>query len=327
MNIRKILIAGLMFILMIIIGTAGYEWTEHLSFFNALWLTVVSILTIGYGDMYPVTFTGKIFTLILIPIAIGLVTYILAQFAAALIEGKFTSEVKRRKMNAKINRLHQHIIVCGYGRVGKQVISQLEKEGKPLVVIEKNSQELENTSNLLYITGDATDDDVLIAAGIKRADCLVLALPKDSDNVFITLTAKGMNPDIWIVTRAEKHESERKLYSAGADKVINTASIGGHRIAMSVLRPVSVELVENVLQNEDAFYSVEEIIVGGQSPLSGRSLKHSRIREMYGVTVLALKRGEKIINNPEPFEPLLANDIVIVFGPDEKLRKFEKVLG
>ncbi|MED4940794.1 potassium channel family protein [Heyndrickxia coagulans] len=111
MNIRKILIAGLMFILMIIIGTAGYEWTEHLSFFNALWLTVVSILTIGYGDMYPVTFTGKIFTLILIPIAIGLVTYILAQFAAALIEGKFTSEVKRRKMNAKINRLHQHIIV------------------------------------------------------------------------------------------------------------------------------------------------------------------------------------------------------------------------
>lgn len=136
-----------------------------------------------------------------------------------------------------------------------------------------------------------------------------------------------MNPDIWIVTRAEKHESERKLYSAGADKVINTASIGGHRIAMSVLRPVSVELVENVLQNEDAFYSVEEIIVGGQSPLSGRSLKHSRIREMYGVTVLALKRGEKIINNPEPFEPLLANDIVIVFGPDEKLRKFEKVLG
>lgn len=137
MNIRKILIAGLMFILMIIIGTAGYEWTEHLSFFNALWLTVVSILTIGYGDMYPVTFTGKIFTLILIPIAIGLVTYILAQFAAALIEGKFTSEVKRRKMNAKINRLHQHIIVCGYGRVGKQVISQLEKEGKLLVVIEK----------------------------------------------------------------------------------------------------------------------------------------------------------------------------------------------
>ncbi|MED4311608.1 TrkA C-terminal domain-containing protein [Heyndrickxia coagulans] len=241
MNIRKILIAGLMFILMIIIGTAGYEWTEYLSFFNALWLTVVSILTIGYGDMYPVTFTGKIFTLILIPIAIGLVTYILAQFAAALIEGKFTSEVKRRKMNAKINRLHQHIIVCGYGRVGKQVISQLEKEGKLLVVIEKNSQELENTSNLLYITGDATDD--------------------------------------------------------------------------------------NVLQNEDAFYSVEEIIVGGQSPLSGRSLKHSRIREMYGVTVLALKRGEKIINNPEPFEPLLANDIVIVFGPDEKLRKFEKVLG
>ncbi|MEK5267668.1 MULTISPECIES: potassium channel family protein [unclassified Heyndrickxia] len=134
-------------------------------------------------------------------------------------------------MNAKINRLHPHIIVCGYSRVGKQVISQLEKEGKPLVVIEKNSQELENTSNLLYITEDATDDDVLISAGIKRADCLVLALPKDSDNVFITLTVKGMNPDIWIVTRAEKHESERKLYSAGADKVINTASIGGHRIA------------------------------------------------------------------------------------------------
>jgi voltage-gated potassium channel len=184
--------------------------------------------------------------------------------------------------------------------------------------------ELEKATDLLYVNGSATDDDVLLAAGIKRASCLVTTLPSDSNNVFITLTAKGMNPKIVVVTRAEKEESEKKLYSAGADKVINTSSIGGMRMAMSVLKPNSVEFVDTLLHNSEITYSVEEIIMSENSKLINQTLKQSKIREVFGVTIVAIKRGNTIISNPNPDEHLFANDLVIVFGSDEQLREFEK---
>ncbi|MEK4221873.1 potassium channel protein [Bacillus sp. FSL W8-0116] len=325
MNIRKLIIPISCLALTLIIGTFGYMWTEHLSFFDAVWLTVVSVLTIGYGDMTPATIQGKIFTLIIIPVAIGIVTYILARFASAVIDGKWADEVKRRKMNHKIDQLEHHIIVCGLGRVGKQVVAQLKREHQPIVAVEKNEQILEKTEDLLYVNGDATDDDVLIAAGIERASCIVITLPSDTDNVFITLTARGINPNILIVTRAEKEEAEKKLYSAGADKVINTSSIGGKRMAMSVLKPVSMELVDTLLQDSEGAYNVEEIVLREDSKLVNQTLKQSKLRQVCGVTIVAIKRGNTIISNPKPDEQLLANDLLIVFGREDQLRKFEQL--
>lgn len=169
MNTRKILIPVLFLVLIIIFGTLGYMWTEELNLFNAVWLTVVSVLTIGYGDISPVTPQGKIFTLIIIPIAIGLVTYILAQFAGSIIDGKFTLGVKKRIMDKKIIKLHNHIIICGFGRVGGQVVSQLSYENKPLVLIEKNKELLESSSNnTLYVIGDAKEEETLVNAGGKK---------------------------------------------------------------------------------------------------------------------------------------------------------------
>jgi len=310
-----------------IIGTVGYIWTENLSLYDSIWLAAVSILTIGYGDIAPVTPQGKIFTLIIIPIAIGLVTYILAQFASSIINGNLAKEVKNRIMEKKINKLNGHIIICGYGRVGRQVVSQLHHEKKQLVIIEKNKDVMESIPhNFLYISGDAKEEQTLLDAGLETAGSIILTLPNDADNLFITLTAKGMNSSIQVITRAENEHSEKLLYQAGVDKVINTSNIGGKRMAMSVLKPHSVEYLDTLLHNADVAYSLEEIKVSDNSPLINSTLKESQIRELYGVSIVAIKRKNFIISNPNADELIQADDLIIVFGTEDQLITFEQCL-
>ena len=205
MYIRKLIVPVIFLLLTIITGTLGYMWTENLSPFDSLWLATVSILTIGYGDMAPVTPQGKIFTLIIIPVAIGLVTYILAQFATSIIGGNLAREVKKRFMDKQINQLRNHIIICGYGRVGRQVVSQLKYENKSFVIIEKDEAAMDSFSdNFLYVFGDAKEEQILIDAGIEKASSIILTLPDDADNLFITLTAKGINSGIQTISRAKR---------------------------------------------------------------------------------------------------------------------------
>lgn len=322
---RKLVIPVLFLVLIMIIGTLGYIWTENLSLYDSIWLAAVSILTIGYGDIAPVTPQGKIFTLIIIPIAIGLVTYILAQFASSIINGNLAKEVKNRMMDKKIKKLNDHIIICGYGRVGRQVVSQLQHENKQLVLIEKNKDEMESIPNhFLYVVGDAKEEQTLMDAGLETSSSIILTLPNDADNLFITLTAKGMNSRIQVISRAENDHSEKLLYQAGVDKVINTSNIGGKRMAMSVLKPHSVDYVDTLLHNAEVAYSLEEINVSSKSPLINTSLKDSQIRELYGVSIVAIKRKNNVISNPNADERILADDLIIVFGAENQLKTFEQ---
>lgn len=306
-------------------GTIGFILSEHLSFFDALWLTVVTILTVGYGDTVPQTFYGKLFALLIIPIGISIVTYATGAVASMMMEGEFSKTVRRRKMRKKIDSLSNHIIVCGFGRVGEQVVRELLKNGTHVVVVEKNVERLEADGALLYIEGDATEDEVLVAAGIERAAGLVAALPADADNVFISLTAKGLNRNIQIVARAERPETEEKLRRAGADKVINPSFLSGRRMAMTILKPVSVDYVDTIFHDHEEEFALEEIRLSPHSPLANRLLRESEIRPRYGVTVVAIQRGNAIISNPSSDEVLQAGDLIIVFGKKEQLARFEEI--
>ncbi len=328
MNAYKQLIAAFFGItIIIVVGALGFEYIEGISFFDALWMTIISMLTVGYGDIYPHTEDGKIYAMILIPLGIGIGTYALGAIAAAIIEGKFSKSVGRKRMERKIGSLEQHYIICGFGRVGQQVLSQLQMEKVSAVVIEREFPENQPQPDFLYLQGDATEDRILRQAGIEKAAGLVACLPDDADNVFVTLTAKGFNPHIQIVSRAEKQESEAKLLRAGADKVINPSSIGGRRMAMSILKPNSVEYIDTILQSHSEDFRVEEILVEPISPYVNQSLKELAIREKFGVNVVAIKRSGHLDSHLHADNVLRANDILIVFGSTSQLTDFEKAIN
>lgn len=323
---RKLAVPIILLLFTMITGAFGYMWIEKISFFDSIWLLAESILTIGYGDIKPVTPQGKIFTLLIIPAAVGIVTYLLAQFASLIFDGKLSGKVKRSMMDKKINQLRDQIIICGYGRVGRQVVSQLQHENKPFVIIEENEEIIESLpDSFLYVCGNAKEEQTLRNAGIENASYIILTLPDDADNLFITLTAKGIQSRIKTISRAENEHSEKILYQAGVDKVINTANIGGKRMAMSVLKPHSVEYVDTLLHNEKVAYSLEEIEISEDSPLVNTSLKESKIRETYGVSIVAIKRKNAVISNPKADEKIQANDLIIVFGTEAQMKTLEKV--
>ncbi|HJV44351.1 MAG TPA: potassium channel protein [Bacillota bacterium] len=323
MNIYKrfaLAVAGLT--LTVLVGTVGFHYFEDISFFDALWMTVESVLTIGYGDLVPQELSSKIFALFLIPLGIGVMTYTLGLVAALLIEGELSKTVRRRRMEDKIKRLRNHTIICGFGRVGQNVATQLLDEQLPFVIIDKSFDPKANP-NLLYIEGDATEDEFLLRAGIDHASGLVATLPLDAENVFISLTAKGLNPRLQVVARAEKAESEEKLLRAGADKVINPSSIGGRRMAMAIIKPISVDFVDTLLHDKQDAYSVEELVIQDESKLAYKSIAYNRIREKYDATIVAIKRHDHILVNPKSTEILLPGDCVIVFGTKQRLTQFE----
>lgn len=324
MNAYKQLgIALVAMIAVIIIGTIGFMALEEISLFKSLWMTMITALTVGYGDAIPVTRGGKIFALIIIPISIGIVTYAIGAVTALIIEGNIFHFVGRRKMKKRVAKLSKHIIVCGCGRVGMQVVQELKQKGIPFVVIDKELEVLQE-QQILFIEGDATEDRILLAAGIKEAAGLIAALPQDAENVFITLTARGLNPDIQIVARAERTESEDKLRRAGANKVINPSSIAGRRIAMDILKPLSVSYVDTILYDAEELFGIEEIYINEGSSLIGKTLQENNIRMHFDVTILAVLRNNTVIHNPTREEKLLEHDMIIVFGPIEKLKLMEK---
>ncbi|HFJ9283230.1 TPA: TrkA family potassium uptake protein [Bacillus toyonensis] len=326
MNARKQLwIAVVCMTFVVILGTLGFMTIEEISLFQAFWMTMITVLTVGYGDAVPVTQAGKIFALLIIPVGVGIVTYAIGVVAAIIIEGNLFHAVRRKKMDKQIAQLQNHIIVCGCGRVGLQVVHELQEKKIPFVVVDKDESILEK-EKLLYIHGDATEDQVLHHAGISKAAGLVAIVANDAENVFITLTARGLNDAIKIVARAEKQETEEKLRRAGANKVINPSSMAGIHIAKGIANPLTVHYIDTVLYGIEQSFVIEEISVGNDSILVNKSLLESDVRNQFDVTILAILRSGDIIHNPTGQEKLQEHDMIIVFGSVEKLGQFEKEL-
>ncbi|MED0986443.1 potassium channel protein [Bacillus paramycoides] len=326
MNARKQLwIAVICMTFVVILGTLGFMTIEEISLFQAFWMTMITVLTVGYGDAVPVTQAGKVFALLIIPVGVGIVTYAIGVVAAMIIEGNLFHAVRRKKMDKQIAQLEDHIIVCGCGRVGLQVVHELQEKKIPFVVVDKDGSTFEQ-EKLLYVHGDATEDHVLHNAGISKAAGLVAIVANDAENVFITLTARGLNDAIKIVARAEKPETEEKLRRAGANKVINPSSMAGIHIAKGIANPLTVHYIDTVLYGVEQSFVIEEIQVGKDSILANKSLLESNVRNQFDVTILAILRNGEIIHNPTGQEKLQEHDMIIVFGSVEKLGQFEKEL-
>jgi len=326
--VKRLFLALALISLLILVGVVTFIYLEGFTPLEALWLTVASLSTVGYGDIVPHTDAGRLFALFLIAGGVGLFTYALGTIIAIVVEGHLTNVLGRKRMEKKIQTLQDHIIICGAGRVGEQIIGRLKKEKAPFVVIDLDEDKLNHLQQekIFVIQGNATEDATLARAGITKASGLVTSLPDDSENVFVTLTARGMNPNIKIVSRANLDSSTPKLRRAGADKVISPAIIGGRRMAISILKPASVDFVETLMYDSGLEFEIEEIRVNELSLLVGKELKDSRIKQESGVMVVAIKRqSEEVIHNPNSDTIIQMGDLLIVLGTRKQLELLEKL--
>lgn len=308
-------------------GALALTFAEPLNYWEALYLTIQTVTTVGFGDIVVNTNWGRSIIFILMVSGAGLMLYSMGLVMAFIVEGRLANVYGRRKMKKKLANIKDHIIVCGAGRVGWQVVQRLHKEGEQFVVIDQNEDLINKIleEGYLAVLGDATLDEVLVGVQISSARGLITTLPEDALNVFVTLTAKGLNPDIKVVARMDKLESEKKLRHSGADKIVSPAILGGWRMAMSILKPMSVEYIETLFHDHNIEIDIEEFRINQDSCLVGKKLASSGIKEQTGAIVIAIARHDKVISNPDPEEVILEDDLLIVFGKTEQLQQLEQV--
>ncbi|HBG48235.1 MAG TPA: potassium channel protein [Cyanobacteria bacterium UBA9971] len=309
------------------VGTVGYLLIEKLSFLDALFMSVQTLTTVGYGTIKPLSDAGKIFTIIYILFGVILFLYIAAEFANSVVNVNLQKILGRKKMENKLKNLKNHLILCGYGRTGLEIASQLKNNKLHYVVIDKDLS-LEETAleeEFLFIPGDATDDHILQRAGIERARGIFCALNDDVDNLYLTLSAKNLNQDLKIVTRCVKASNEPKFRKAGATTIILPYEISGKRMVSSIIKPDVVDFLDVVMhsQGEDLELKMEQFLVPKDCCLENKTIYSSEIRQKSGVIIVAIKRGGKFITNPESDTVLKAHDYLITLGTTQQLQNFE----
>ncbi|MGE5404657.1 MAG: potassium channel family protein [Candidatus Saccharibacteria bacterium] len=309
------------------IGISGLMIIEKWSLLDAAWVTIVSLLTIGYGDIVPHSPAGRIFMLFLVTAGVGVVTYTLGTIFTNVVETQIARIMERTDMKDHIASLNNHIIVCGAGRVGASVTEILVNEKVPFVMVDADEELINGlvAEGVLAFHGDATKDEVLIQAGVMRARGVISALSEDAYNVFVTLTVKALNPSLTVVARAERGETIEKLKRAGADKVIAPAQLGGQRMATAILKPVSVDLVDTLFTRSNIQVQLEELVITSDSPLCGRELRQIFVRDDSNIIVVAIIRMDEVIMNPTAREPVMEGDVLIVLGARSDLEKLEKL--
>jgi voltage-gated potassium channel len=325
---RKIAQWAAFLLALLVAGSLGFVWLEGWSFFDALYMTVTTLTTVGYGETHPLDRIGRIYNMVLILTGMGVMFYIVGSLARVVIEGELHAVFGRRKLIKHIKRLKNHYILCGFGRIGDIIARQLKERGLSLVVVENSPALLPRleASGYYFINGDATRDEVLLEAGIERAKGLVAVVGSDASNVYIVLTARSLNPQIFIVARGEEPGSEQKLLRAGADKVESPYRMGAQKMAHTILHPTVVTFMELAMK-EGIDWSMEEIVVGPASPLQGVLLADSGIRQNLNLILVAIKRADgEMLFNPSHQTPILAGDTLIALGLRKNLDALEKLV-
>lgn len=331
MNQAKKRLVLVIFILLAVItyGTIGFVLFEKLSLLDALYMTVITVSTVGFGLIKPLTNTGKIFVIFLILGGVSTVAFGVSSLLQFTLEDILDEYFfRRRRMRRQIEKLEDHFIIAGYGRVGNQVAIQFAKSQKTFVVIENDSEKINDLLNegVLFIEGNATENETLLKAGVKKAKGLIAALNTDADNVFIALTAKGLNKDIYIVARANKPEAEAKLKAAGADKVISPYLIGARRMAAMLIQPVVSDYLDLITHEEKLEYRLEELKIEQSSKLDNVSIENAHIRKRTGALVLAIKRDSKLNTNPLPDYIIKTGDSLVALGTSDQLEKLSELI-
>ena len=325
----KIALCAALVLFALSFGTLGYALLEGWSLFDSLYMTVITLATIGYGETHPLSTMGRAFTILLIFVGVGIGTVVLGSAWEAVLEGQFIRMFdRRRKMTERLTTIEGHTIFCGFSRLGRIATAELRRSGCEIVVIESNEQRAADAEHqgFLVVRGDATQDETLMTAGLKRAARLVTLLPRDSDNLYVILTARELNPSLYIVSRAEDEVGEKRLKRAGVDRLISTHRLAARRLADGLLRPNVTDFFE-IAGTGDGGWKIEEIRIPASSPVCGQSLRDLALRQTANVGIAGVVSPEGQLEvNPSGDTTLMAGSTLIVIGWKEHISSLEQLV-
>lgn len=328
-SIKQFRLAIITLVALVVLGTFGYHILMGWTLLDSLYMTIITLGTIGYREVGPMDSAGKVFTMCLIVFGVAVVFWAGASLIEAVVGEQMWHALQRKRMEKNISRLRDHYIICGFGRMGQQIVKDLQREGQPHVVIEMNPEQLPKlvAQDIPFIEGNASDDKVLMTAGIERAKGLITVAPSDEDNVFITLSARALNPSLYIVARSIQVDNEDKLKMAGADQVMSPYVMGGRMMATAVLRPNVLDFLELAMHTDEVKITLEELTVSATSKLIGRTVAESGLKKDGTATIVAIKRSSgKVIANPGENEIIREGDVLIVLGLPEQLCQVEEMV-
>ncbi len=319
----------LLIFLVILTGTIGYSIIENLNVLDSLYMTIITIFTVGFREMrQPLSDAGQIFTIFIILSGVGTAIVGFTKLAEIAFGGGFYASWRRRAMQKKLENIRDHFIICGRGRMGQIVREQLESEKLPFVIIDidpKKTEDLSQSQHCLYIQGDAGQEEILIKAGIKRARALAALLPDDADNLYLTFTSKLLNPSLFVLAKALDEEGEKKILQIGANKVVSPYKLSALKIAQGLIRPALVDFMDLIIRRQELSLIMEQLVVKKNSKIAGRSLTQCQLRSRANVIVVAIKKpGEDIVFNPQPNVNIEAGDTLLVMGNLTDIQQFEK---
>jgi voltage-gated potassium channel len=319
-NSKKILFLFLILLVFIAIDIIGYILIEEVKFIDALYMTVISITTVGYSEVFPLSSGGRLFTVWVIVSGLGTFFYIAGKIAENTFEGNIRRILGRRKMKMLL-KMKEHVIVAGFGVMGEQVCRELCQKKIKFVVIEHNSERfaIAEEQEFNVIMGDATNEEDLLKAGAQKAATFISLLATDADNIFTVMAVHELNPKVMIISRALDIANEKRLYKVGANRVVTPYELGSRRIVNTVVRPNVVDFIDLMAFSPRMALSIEELTVSEESPFARKQIKNSGLRENYNIIVIAIKRGDDMFFNPSPLQEILPNDILILVGEKEKM--------
>lgn len=327
---RELTLSLIAIVLLVLIGTIGYSAIEGWNWFDALYMTIITVATIGYGETHPLTDLGRGFTIVLIILGVGVASVVLSSVTRFVIQRQIIWLFDRKTMQDAIDKLSGHTIFCGYGRLARMALQALEGPARQQVVLVDSDEERASTAaedDIFVVKGDATSEETLLAAGIKRAQRLVTLLPKDADNLYVILTAKELNPNLYIMSRAADEKGEKRLSRAGAARLISPYRVSGQKIADGIVRPYVTDFLELAGSSGRTDLAIEEIRIPDNSPLTGRSLEEAQLRQRSNIMVAAIiKKDGQMVFNPNKETLLEPGATLIGFGHKADFTKLEKLL-
>jgi len=327
---RRLIIPGLLLLLIISIGVWGYTHIEGWSFIEALYMMVITLSTVGFREVHELNTAGRVLTMGVIVFGVGTVAYTVGQLIEMMVEGQVVGFRRRRKMERQISEMKDHYIICGFGRVGHQVAIELAAAKIPYVVLDTKPETAEELGarSIPYIIGDITMDNILLEAGIKKAKGLIASADSDTANVFVTLSARVLNPNIYIIARASSVNAEEKMKKAGADRVISPYFIAGKRMAAMATKPTAVDFLDTVLHSEHVEMEMREFKINESCPLANKTLGEAQIRQKSGAYIATIRKPDGTFNlQPKAESKINIGDILVAIGTPKQLELLEKCIG
>jgi voltage-gated potassium channel len=327
---RRFLVLGAALVLTTAAGTIGFILIDHYPPFDAFYMTLITMSTVGYAEIHPLSHAGRIFNSFLIFFGVTIIFIAIGAMAQTIIEQELGDLLGKRRNKRMIDKLKDHYIICGFGRVGRGAAKELLHAGVPFVVVDADPDRVEKamTASMLAVAADATRDETLREVGIERACGLVAALATDADNLFVLLSAKGLNPNLYVAARAAEEGAEGKMRRAGADAVFAPYAITGHRLAQSLLRPHVVQFLDFTTKDVGEDIAIEQVRVAESSEMVSRTIREMQLRKEMGVIVMAIRKADgRMMFNPPADTAVEGGDFLIVMGRLSDLRTLENLLA